>query len=164
MLTGSVLDQAVGFLLQVGENLGPSSAENHRGKSELLIDHHHHQVTVKTFRHKMTYFSPPLCAVGVVDLVWGDAHLSENFGDASGVHSTARSHVTLTAPVHIHLTRCHMEREREKERDRGRERGREREGERDRERERERETERKRGRERQREIERERDRETERER
>ena len=48
------------------------------------------------------YLPPALSSVG--DLVGSHAHVGQDLGDAPGVNPTVGSHVSLTAPMHVHLT------------------------------------------------------------
>lgn len=51
-----------------------------------------------------SYLPPALCSIG--DLVRCDSQVREDLSDSSGVHTTVRSYILLTPPVHIHLTHC----------------------------------------------------------
>lgn len=50
------------------------------------------------------YLFPPLAAVG--DFVRSDAEVSQDFGDAPGVHPAVGGHVGLAASVNVHLADC----------------------------------------------------------
>lgn len=52
----------------------------------------------------LPYLFSPLATVG--DFVWGNAEVSQHFGNSSGVHPAVGSHVGLTSPVNIHFADC----------------------------------------------------------